>query len=188
MAENNNHVSCHCLTGEEHFTPRAVFEVGQNATRYRFRIISNGMVFCPLRLSIDHHKLIVIASDGRPFEPFLADSLVLFNGERFDFLLAETVSPPANHWLRITGLGDCSDSWFSVHQEAILRYTGAPLEAPPESDEYQTQPPGGEEGMELNPLNQNLTIHGMIYNVHVYIGPLAIYSMVHESSIVNGDK
>ena len=144
-------------TEREHFTPRTVFEVGENAHRYRFRVISNGMLFCPLRLSIDHHKLLVIASDGQPFEPFLADSLVLFAGERFDFLLAEPVNPPANHWLRITGLGDCSDEWYGAHQEAILRYTGAPLEEPRESDDYQTDPPGGEDGMELNPLNQNLT-------------------------------
>lgn len=37
--------------------------------RYRFRVISNGFLNCPIQLSIDNHTLLAIASDGGPIQP-----------------------------------------------------------------------------------------------------------------------
>lgn len=37
--------------------------------RYRFRMISNGLLDCPIKISIDNHSLLVIASDGNPIQP-----------------------------------------------------------------------------------------------------------------------
>lgn len=49
--------------------PKAVFNV-QAGFRYRFRIVSAGFLFCPLRISVDDHTLLLIATDGKPFVPF----------------------------------------------------------------------------------------------------------------------
>ena len=46
-----------------------VFNVEQEK-RYRFRLISNAVLHCPLKFTIDNHNLTIIASDGRPFEPY----------------------------------------------------------------------------------------------------------------------
>jgi hypothetical protein len=37
--------------------------------RYRFRLISNGFLNCPIQLSVDNHTLLVIASDGNDIQP-----------------------------------------------------------------------------------------------------------------------
>ena len=38
--------------------------------KYRFRLISNAILNCPMKFSIDNHNLTIIASDGRPLEPY----------------------------------------------------------------------------------------------------------------------
>ena len=50
--------------------------------RYRFRIISPGFTLCPISVSIDNHRLTMIASDGSPFRPVEVESFVLHPGER----------------------------------------------------------------------------------------------------------
>ena len=62
-------------------TPREELEVEQGK-RYRFRVISNGVVLCPLRISVDNHSLEVIASDGSPVEAFEVESFDIHAGER----------------------------------------------------------------------------------------------------------
>ena len=42
---------------------------------YRMRIISNGVLNCPLELSIEDHKLEIIASDGFDLKPQVVDSV-----------------------------------------------------------------------------------------------------------------
>ncbi len=37
--------------------------------RYRFRMINNGILDCPIMVSVDNHTLLVIASDGNPVQP-----------------------------------------------------------------------------------------------------------------------
>ena len=135
--------------------------------KYGFRLIGQTMN-CPIVFSIDNHNLLMIASDGRPFEPyevsdvktwflpiidfhfclsaqwhslcllsffFQVESLVIQGGERYDFVLNANYNALSNHWLRITGLGDCSNS--KTHQEAILRYQGAAEVDPPGKTTYE---------------------------------------------------
>ena len=50
--------------------------------RYRFRIIGAGASRAGMKVSIDGHKLILISSDGRDFEPMVVDAFVMYPGER----------------------------------------------------------------------------------------------------------
>ena len=63
------------------------------------------------------------------------ESFIIHSGERYDFILHTLVSTPGNYWMRLHGLSDCSDN--SVHQEAILRYSGAPDTDPEEPTDYE---------------------------------------------------
>lgn len=49
--------------------PRPVFRV-KSGKRYRFRVINAGSLFCPIRISIDRHSMLLIASDGKSFRRF----------------------------------------------------------------------------------------------------------------------
>ena len=42
----------------------------EQGKRYRFRFISNGIINCPMKISVDNHKITIISSDGQPIEPF----------------------------------------------------------------------------------------------------------------------
>ena len=100
--------------------------------RYRFRLISAAILNCPIQFSVDDHTLLVIASDGGNFDPIVVDSLNIFAGERFDFvLIAHNTTQPQNYWIRVKGLADCSAK--KAHQVAVLRYEGA-LPGLPTSD------------------------------------------------------
>ena len=57
---------------ESAFTPPEVFHV-HAGSKYRFRMISAVGPGCPIRVSIDQHKLTVIAADGHPTKPNLVD-------------------------------------------------------------------------------------------------------------------
>ena len=46
-------------------SPRAIFRVVRGK-RYRFRLISAGVVACPIQFSIENHIFKVISSDGQP--------------------------------------------------------------------------------------------------------------------------
>ncbi|XP_015584710.1 laccase-4 [Cephus cinctus] len=104
-------------------TPRAVFNVVQGQ-RYRFRVIYNNAVYCPVQVSIDNHTLLMIASESGTFEPVEVDSFMINGGERFDFVLSANQTPD-NYWIRYRGVGDCETSLVTVSKEAILRYNGA---------------------------------------------------------------
>ena len=76
--------------------------------------------------------------------------MVIHAGERYDFILNATVTPVRNHWMRVHGLDDCSNK--SVHQEAILRYSGALEKDPIEPTDYEF---GAREGMVHTYKSQN---------------------------------
>ena len=103
--------------------------------RYRFRLISAAILNCPIQFSVDDHTLLVIASDGGNFDPIVVDSLNIFAGERFDFvLIAHNTTQPQNYWIRVRGLADCSVK--KAHQVAVLRYEGAPPGLPTSDTNY----------------------------------------------------
>ncbi|XP_064615679.1 uncharacterized protein LOC135479706 [Liolophura sinensis] len=140
-------------TNQTVFTPKAEFKVSKGY-RYRFRVISNGVLNCPILFSIDNHTLEVIASDGAPFEPYTVDSIVVYAGERFDFILTANETE-ANYWLRLQGLADCGPQFSMSKQTAILRYDGAPDGEDPQGEtDYFSN---AREGKQLNPLNTRET-------------------------------
>ena len=54
----------------------------------------------PLRVSVDDHKLVVVATDGYDVEPMEMESIIINPGERYDFeLLAD--QPVGNYWIRV---------------------------------------------------------------------------------------
>ncbi|BFG02114.1 laccase [Drosophila madeirensis] len=90
--------------------------------RYRFRVIFNGVSNCPISLSIDHHDLVVIASDGNDLEPVQVQKIMLHGAERFDFVLHAN-QEVANYWIRVKGYSFCAKN--QLHQEAVLHYQDA---------------------------------------------------------------
>ncbi|RUS74255.1 hypothetical protein EGW08_017993, partial [Elysia chlorotica] len=111
-------------TGKNSTTPREVFEVTQGS-RYRFRVASNGIMNCPLQVSVDGHVIQVVASDGYDVEPLEVQFFNIFAGERFDFILTANQSI-GNYLLRVQGELDCDSRFENVHQTAILHYQGSP--------------------------------------------------------------
>lgn len=49
---------------------------------FRFRVISNVVMNCPVELYIEGHSLTVISSDGADFHPVETDVIVISGGER----------------------------------------------------------------------------------------------------------
>ena len=74
-----NHIM-HAIKGHRPI-PHTVFNV-DNDRKYRFRIISNGILNCPLHLSVDNHTIKAIATDGIPVQAMDVDSMNIFAGER----------------------------------------------------------------------------------------------------------
>ena len=66
-------------------TRLSIFTVSSDNT-YRFRLIGAQSIFA-YRVSVDEHKLIVIATDGAFLEPMEVDYIIIHSGERYDFLL-----------------------------------------------------------------------------------------------------
>ena len=63
-----------------HFeTPRSIFNV-EKGKRYRFRVINSGVQYCPLQISIDHHNMTIIATDGNSIEPIQVTSFYILAG------------------------------------------------------------------------------------------------------------
>ncbi|KAL5012095.1 hypothetical protein ScPMuIL_010646 [Solemya velum] len=134
------------------YTPYSKFDV-ERGRRYRFRIISNGILNCPIQVSIDDHSLMMIASDGNSFEPLEVESFNIYAGERFDFVL-RTDQETGNYWIRTRGLADCGEQFKGANQAAILRYKDADDVLPPGDVNYELAKRGGKK---LNPLNQKGT-------------------------------
>jgi FtsP/CotA-like multicopper oxidase with cupredoxin domain len=63
------------------YLPMAYFYV-TSGKRYRFRMMNPGFTICPIRVTIDNHSMIVIATDTSPVQPTKVRSLVIFPGER----------------------------------------------------------------------------------------------------------
>ncbi|XP_059146111.1 uncharacterized protein LOC131933346 [Physella acuta] len=113
----------HYGNGSHNGAPLSIFTV-TNGTDYRFRVIGASGMY-PFRISIDNHPLLLVASDGYDCQPRVIESVVVHPGERYDFIITanQTVG---NYWIR----GVTMESGVDHISEAILRYTGAPIEEP----------------------------------------------------------
>ena len=115
----------------------SIFEV-ESGHKYRFRLIGAAGVY-GYRFSVDGHRLSVMATDGFLVEPVPADYIIIYPGERYDFVL-EANQTGGNYWIRaetlevnLTG----SVPYESLHHtaEAILHYNGS--NSPPTPTEYE---------------------------------------------------
>ncbi|XP_043195467.1 laccase-1-like isoform X2 [Amphibalanus amphitrite] len=129
-------------------TPLAEFVVKQGL-RHRLRLISNGVMNCPLSVSVDNHTLTVIASDGYNVQPELADSVVVYAGERYDVILTAD-QPPGVYWMKVQGLMDCDERYTLAHQVAVVRYEGAEQSVPEQDISYWTTK---RDGRQVSPFN-----------------------------------
>ena len=81
--------------------------------RYRFRILDASITNTDLFImSIDHHKMIIIATDGYLVEPFTTDYLIVHVAERYDFILEAKKDAPigSKYPIRIKTLAvECND-------------------------------------------------------------------------------
>ncbi|ESK93292.1 laccase [Moniliophthora roreri MCA 2997] len=101
--------------------PLAVINV-KRGKRYRFRLIS--MACDPnFHFSIDRHNLTVIEVDGVNHQPLVVDSIQIFAGQRYSFVL-HADGPVDNYWIRAKPDVGNQDFKGGINQ-AILRYKGA---------------------------------------------------------------
>uniref|UniRef100_A0A2C9KAB9 Uncharacterized protein n=1 Tax=Biomphalaria glabrata TaxID=6526 RepID=A0A2C9KAB9_BIOGL len=116
-------------TNNDVHLPYPEFQV-QSGKRFRFRMVYNGVLNCPIFVTIDDHPMLVIASDGENFEPIEVDALMIYGGERFDFILQAKENVTEVFWIRFKGHGRCLAT--DVFQAAVLKYEGAQLDTPQE--------------------------------------------------------
>ena len=78
--------------------------VGGKNCRFRIIAATYGALFM---MSIDYHKMHIMASDGYLVKPFETDFLIMHSGERYDFILkAKKGMPPGSRFpVRIQALG-----------------------------------------------------------------------------------
>ncbi|KAL7634546.1 UNVERIFIED_CONTAM: hypothetical protein RMT77_014923 [Armadillidium vulgare] len=123
----------------------------KSGLRYRFRAISNGVEGCPIEISVQNHTLLVIASDGSNIKPLEVNSLVIYGGERWDFIINAN-QKPGTYFFKYRGRLLCDSDFLSVHQVAVLRYEGQTgFPNTPEEVNYDFTKPA--EGLQLNKLN-----------------------------------
>ena len=93
------HYPFNSTTPDNPGVPLEVFHV-TNGGKYRFRVI-NAALAMSFVISIDLHKLHVIAADGHDVKSTPFDSVVVGPGERFDFwIVATDPSGSENYWIR----------------------------------------------------------------------------------------
>ena len=113
----------------------SIFTVSPNS-QYRFRLIGAQGVYA-FRVSIDGHRLKVIAMDGTFVKPRDVDFIILHSGERYDFLLEtkllDDVIDDSNFAIRAETLETGVDPDEPHLAEAILHYD---VDAEPRSTKY----------------------------------------------------
>ncbi|CAG8224505.1 unnamed protein product [Penicillium salamii] len=99
------------------------FEMGfQQGKKYRIRLI-NVAIDSQFQFSIDGHSLTVISNDFVPIKPYLADSIIVNVGQRYD-VIVEANAPPGDYWLRGGWVQSCQGV-ANDHPESatgIVRY------------------------------------------------------------------
>lgn len=99
----------------------------EKGKRYRIRLIN--MACKPhIIFSIDYHNFTVIEADGKAVLPYETDSIAIYVGQRYSFVL-EANQPVNNYWIRALP-GSYVSNFTNGLNSAILRYAGAPNEEP----------------------------------------------------------
>ncbi|KDR80949.1 hypothetical protein GALMADRAFT_207865 [Galerina marginata CBS 339.88] len=104
--------------------------------RYRFRLVS---ISCDpnFTFSIDGHNMTIIEADGVNAQPLVVDSIQIFAGQRYSFIL-NTDQLVSNYWIRASPNVGSQDFNGGINS-AILRYWGA-SEIDPNSTQALSNP------------------------------------------------
>ncbi|KAI0646778.1 A fully functional laccase from the Ligninolytic fungus Pycnoporus Cinnabarinus [Trametes meyenii] len=104
--------------------------------RYRFRLVS---LSCDpaYTFSIDNHDLTVIEADSVNTQPLEVDSIQIFAGQRYSFVL-EANQAVDNYWIRANPSFGTTGFAGGINS-AILRYSGAPTQDPTSSQGTSTK-------------------------------------------------
>ncbi|KAF7365969.1 Multicopper oxidase/laccase [Mycena venus] len=104
----------------------AVITVTQGL-RYRFRLVS---VSCDPNFifTIDGHTFTIIEVDGVNTQPLVVDSIQIFAGQRYSFVLNANATI-SNYWIRTVANAGTAGFDNGINS-AILRYVGAPISDP----------------------------------------------------------
>ncbi|KAI9462679.1 laccase C [Russula earlei] len=117
--------------------------------RYRFRLVS---ISCDpnFTFSIDGHNLTIIEVDGNNVEPLVVDSIQIFAGQRYSFVLNANQTA-GNYWIRAL---PPRGSYTDLVNLAVLHYHGAE-DANPTVDPTTSIPTSSSPLVETNlhPLN-----------------------------------
>lgn len=115
----------------------------------------------------------------------LAESLVSYAGERFDFIV-EMNQEVDNYWIRYRGLMDCDERFLSAHQVGILRYNGAQETDPNGTVPYARVPTNTTALVEI--INNN-NFHLSQLPIFILIIPILIFIIFTDifSNINNDD-
>ena len=102
---------------------------------YRFRLIGAQSLFA-YRVSVDEHKMILIAMDGALVQPVTFDYIIIHSGERYDFLLKTLNEFELNGKQRNNFIIRVETLEVEIQNtaEAILHYDTT---TPPMSTEYE---------------------------------------------------
>ncbi|EDQ99886.1 laccase, multicopper oxidase, benzenediol:oxygen oxidorectuctase [Laccaria bicolor S238N-H82] len=105
--------------------------------RYRFRLVS--MSCLPNYVfSIDGHTMNIIEVDGISVTPTTVDSIQIFAGQRYSFVLTAS-QPTDNYWIR--ALPNVGTPGFNGGiNSAILQYAGAPNQDPTSTQTASVMP------------------------------------------------
>ncbi|KAM5539727.1 hypothetical protein V8D89_006540 [Ganoderma adspersum] len=114
----------------------AVISVTQSK-RYRFRLVS---LSCDpnFTFSIDGHAMTVIEADAVNHKPLTADSIQIFAGQRYSFVLVADQAVN-NYWIRALPSGGTTTFDGGINS-AILRYDGAAEVEPTTNQTTSTAP------------------------------------------------
>ncbi|KIL66529.1 multicopper oxidase [Amanita muscaria Koide BX008] len=117
-------------------SPLAVVNV-RHRTRYRVRLVS---LSCDpdFFFSIDNHTMTIIEVDGVLTQPLTVDSIDIYAGQRYSFILNANQAV-GNYWIRAVP-GPGPSGFTNGINSAILRYAGAP-NADPETPEIPSVRP-----------------------------------------------
>ncbi|SJL10012.1 probable Laccase [Armillaria ostoyae] len=109
----------------------------RRGVRYRFRIVS---LSCDpnYTFSIDGHTMTIIESDSVNTLPVDVDSLQIFAGQRYSFVL-QANQPIGNYWIRANPNAGSTDFEGGLNS-AILRYQNAPNVEPTTNQTTSTRP------------------------------------------------
>jgi iron transport multicopper oxidase len=111
-------------------SPLSVVNV-QSGKRYRFRLVA---MVCDsfITFSIDGHNMTIIEADGVNTVPLTVDSLQIFAGQRYSFIV-HAKEKGGNFWIRAEqrpGPDGGPSGFAGGINSAILRYAGAPTVDP----------------------------------------------------------